>query len=675
MVDALRDLGYKNVRSAADCYDGWSQIESEGTPPSWIITDLSKDAKLSALHMLTSALLHDDLQDCSISLVLPPEEREIIPDAFALGLLSYHSVPTSKGDFKSELDVLFNRLKDFNNDSTLVAAQYLRDYLANSEHFDDLLNLEENLIRAFPSNKTLLIQKAEALLLAGRVDDAQRCVAQAKMLGISFAKAGKQLEDLLKQLGKAEAEAIPFSQAYNFKNAVIIDPDESVNGLSEQILREMGVEDVHCFTRGDDAWKWVDEQKDPPRLMVIEWRIPGLHGPAFIQRVKEKFSYCPPVLVFSSLVKKEDKDLLKEIGVTGVLEKPADKPAIATSIMNCVTTTESASDTPAIELKIKQLITSGQLDEAKKLRDQYAQRKDVTPAQRLAIDCFVSFKQNDMKSAHDLAIQALKSGGDNLFLTNLLGKIFLRLNQHDQAIRCFEKANAFSPKNIERILDLAEAQAGAGSEAAAVEAIEKAKAVDADNKAIAKTEATVMVTLGKVDFAQKLMANMSDPSDIVATLNNTAVARAKAGDVEGSLKLYDQTYASLPASKPELRALVSYNHALAYVRNGKMQEALDKVTVASNLVTKGALAEKLVTIKKQIAAAVAKGQTINVKAHDKPAVEKLQDDLKLPIATFRRLGDFQCHIVFHPIKAPQELVKAAVKNVPRLKTRQALKGA
>ncbi len=665
MVDALRDLGFKNVRSVENCAEAWSVIESEGNAPSWIISDLSKNSRISAQHILLSALLYEDLNNCMVSLVLPPEDQVILPDAFALGLLSYHAVPTSKGDFVAELEALMARLKEYDNSATLVAAHYLRDYLAKAKLFDDLLALEENLIRAFPEEKGLLVCKAEALLLVGRAEEAGKFVAQAKLLGINATKSGEQLDELLKLTG-VDVPVSSFAEAYGFKKALVVDPDEIVRSSTEQTLKDIGVTEIACYTNGEEAWQWLDAQQEQPRLMIIEWRIPGLSGPALLQRIKVKYGCCPPVLVYSSLVKKTDRELLREIGVNNIIEKPAEKTVLTSMIMNCISATEHGVAAEQVAHEIRHLAIAGQIDKARALRDQFVSRKDITSAQRLSVDCFLAFKQGEYSLAHDFAIEALKAGGDNLFLTNLLGKIFLQMNQHEQAIRCFKKAHAFSPKNIERLLDLAEAQAGIGAEEAAVEALEKAKNVDTEHPAVAQTEAVVMVNLGKTDFAQKLLETMGDPSEVVATLNNTAVARAKAGDIEGSLKLYEQTYASLPVTKSELRALVLYNQSLAFVRYGKMTEALAKATDASSQGGKSALTNKLATLKRQISAAIAKGRVVAIRSMRKP-IEKKQDATRLPIATFRRIGDYGCHIVFQPKAVAQALTKSALSDVPRLK--------
>ncbi len=83
----------------------------------------------------------------------------------------------------------------------------------------------------------------------------------------------------------------------------------------------LGVHEVHAFQDGQKAWEAIESglQVD---AVIMEWKIPNLSGPLFLQRLRMQGQVTLPVIVLSSLVTKKDKNLLREMGVATVVEKP-----------------------------------------------------------------------------------------------------------------------------------------------------------------------------------------------------------------------------------------------------------------------------------------------------------------------------------------------------------------
>jgi DNA-binding response OmpR family regulator len=69
---------------------------------------------------------------------------------------------------------------------------------------------------------------------------------------------------------------------------ILVAEDEKVTRMRlEKVLTEWGFE-VESFPNGESAWQRLCEP-DPPRLCIIDWRMPEMEGPEFCRRVREKF--------------------------------------------------------------------------------------------------------------------------------------------------------------------------------------------------------------------------------------------------------------------------------------------------------------------------------------------------------------------------------------------------
>jgi DNA-binding response OmpR family regulator len=109
---------------------------------------------------------------------------------------------------------------------------------------------------------------------------------------------------------------------------ILIAEDEP---LAMKILRnalESLGHEVTSVRNGTKAWEAFD--RDPVRLIVSDWLMPGLDGLGLCRKVRsrKKTPYTYFILLTSQETKPENYDLASEAGVDDFLTKPLDRPTI-----------------------------------------------------------------------------------------------------------------------------------------------------------------------------------------------------------------------------------------------------------------------------------------------------------------------------------------------------------
>jgi DNA-binding response OmpR family regulator len=97
--------------------------------------------------------------------------------------------------------------------------------------------------------------------------------------------------------------------------------------ILQNALESLGHE-VTSVRNGTKAWEAFD--RDPVRLIVSDWLMPGLDGLGLCRKVRsrKKTPYTYFILLTSQETKPENYDLASEAGVDDFLTKPLDRPTI-----------------------------------------------------------------------------------------------------------------------------------------------------------------------------------------------------------------------------------------------------------------------------------------------------------------------------------------------------------
>ncbi|GAH17759.1 unnamed protein product, partial [marine sediment metagenome] len=199
-------------------------------------------------------------------------------------------------------------------------------------------------------------------------------------------------------------------------------------------------------------------------------------------------------------------------------------------------------------------------------------------------DAEFSFAMKRFKEARTRVVHSIKMmGKESLSGLNLLGKCLINLNDLEGAVKCFEKAQSISPKNLARICQIADVQSDLGEVDKAQGNIDKAKALDEGAEVVQKSEIKVAMVIGDSEKAQALMGNLENMNDMVAQMNNRAVAYIRSKDFGRGEKIYQETIDSVPDRETELKAKVLYNMGLAHARQGQLKGANDWLAKAADM--------------------------------------------------------------------------------------------
>lgn len=109
---------------------------------------------------------------------------------------------------------------------------------------------------------------------------------------------------------------------------ILIAEDEPIAArILQRALEAFGYE-VTLARDGVEAWQAFD--REPVRLIVSDWIMPGLDGLGFCRKVRErqKTLYTYFILLTSQETRPENYDLASNAGVDDFLTKPLDRPTI-----------------------------------------------------------------------------------------------------------------------------------------------------------------------------------------------------------------------------------------------------------------------------------------------------------------------------------------------------------
>jgi len=104
------------------------------------------------------------------------------------------------------------------------------------------------------------------------------------------------------------------------KHILVVDDEQNILTLFEDELTEAGYR-VSLANSGLAALKKVDEDK--PDLVILDIRMPNMHGLEVLERIREKDEHLP-VLMCTALQGMRDDFTVVESKISGYLTKPVD---------------------------------------------------------------------------------------------------------------------------------------------------------------------------------------------------------------------------------------------------------------------------------------------------------------------------------------------------------------
>lgn len=587
LSDVVRNAGFHSVNPMPSGKDLLAYLEVE--TPEWLLLPLQAGDGVNALQVLR--ILSQRVRFCNtrVSLFLTTEERECLPLAFELGLLSWHNAAYSRDEAEPQMTAFLSRCEAFGWNDPLIAADYLREFLVEKRAYRHLGALYHQLLDLFPGTASIVLRLAEVQLMDGHIKDGQVSLHQAELLNSSLkpvteSMRRRYLDD--SQTGddffgddsfETETRSAGKTNVLGIETCVVVDPDSAVQYAIENLLRDAGVPDVRSFSDGLSAWNWL-KSNPAPGLIMHEWRLPELTGPLLLQRLRQESALVQvPIVVASSLIRKTDVGLVQEMGVSAVLDKPFDQESFFRTVVSTLQQQRCPTEQVTLERRIRQLLDASQRSEALRLIVQLEADPQIAAESKLAMRAELAFHDKNFTQARDLALSALKVLGDSLQLLSLLGKCLLKTGQTDSALKCFGRAQEMSPTNLERLCRMAEAEMDRGNANAAAEIIAQAKMIDKQYSGVLATEAGIAIAIGDHEKAVTVISQLESVGKLLAFTNNRAIALTLSGRFEEGIDLYQKTLAALPLPWARTHDAVAYNLGLAHARYGDLNKALESL--------------------------------------------------------------------------------------------------
>ena len=682
VTDQLKSLGFKNINGVSNSKDALGILEVE--PIDWILCSSNLDSPENNIQLLSLISSRMVLKHIRMTMFLDEEELDLVPFLYEKGLLSHIVKPLNKTVIEEGLKEFLGNFEKNSWNDVKFSASNLRSYLDERKKYRSLIHLERGLLSLYPAECEYLLNIASPLFKEGEAENAKNVLKQVLMIDSAM---GEQAIALAKSLFgedydlKKDKEQGQGVNILGVESCVVIDSDDSVRKEIKAVLEDFGVSEVTEFENGDDAWIWLNANKEP-NLVIQEWRIPKVSGPIMIQRIRGKFPSVP-IVILSSLVADEDKPLIQEMGVETIHEKPLQKEAFKKSLIYLIQQERLPANASILERKIRQFLKSGKITEAVAIKDQFINNAEIPEVYKKRINAEFCFHNGDYVEARNLAIEAIKSEPNSIYLLNFIGKCLMKLSDHKAAVMCFKKAQALSPKNIERLCDIAKASYEAGDTASCEEALAQGKKLDKGNEQLRETEAPIRIDLGPQTDAQDILAEMESIQELVSYMNNKAVALTKSGMIKEGIELYHKTIASMPANKKDTKLLVMYNLGLALAKHGDLKGAKAQL---ENILAESPkkIERKCHSLKLRIEKSLETGSKLEFITTDKkesppentdkstPKEAEAEDSVAVIGYIQSNPGEICCYKVFINPEEIAEKWKSIKDQIPRFKPRQAI---
>ncbi len=669
VVESLWELGFKDVVTTPTLAEAMDVLGSE--PIGWLITPSEVNNKSNVLQLLQLILCEPHLRNLKVSLIYDKGEEPIASKAFDLGLLSAHEHAVNKTAMLNDFSSLLDQFTESDENLTLTSYWSLRILMKKSKRLAELFDLDKRLFSMYPDHAELVLNIAESEYLNGNHSAGKRTVNQALLLKPDLAERAKTI------IAAAESEKPPaiIQKADEAKNllginsCLILDPEAKELAKCVEYAKILGIPEVQAFAKPQDAIKFLQKQAKV-ELIIFEWALPVITGPAFLQRVRKLLGLKVPLVVTNRSVSEDDAALFREMGITSAIRKPFESSSFMKELIWVIQQDRRPNVPRSILIKLRQALAAKDSESVQKFRQAYFEDPKVTLAQKKQIDAEIAYYFCDFQGAKDFAIQALQLSNDAAATLNLLGKALMKLGDFDGALRCLENAQTVSPLNIERLCTMAETHLDAGNDSGFEQTLTKAQAMDPENDIVVETAAKGAIAKNDTQKARQLMHRLVSLESVLSFTNNRGVSLIKIGDFDKGISLYREALQAIPADRKETLALVHYNLGLAFAKIDNTQEALQALDTAC-LAQNPKLRSKASNLKERIEEALRMKVVFQLNTSDQESILTSQkpDDIKnasftkgvsgftMDGALALKAGELCCHKIYIDGATPPEVTK------------------
>ena len=610
----FKEQGYVNTILVDENKEAFHTIQNQDI--SWVLCHLDYKNPNNGFRLLKKIAKMPEDKRPVVSFMVNEFELPLLPLAYTLGLFSHHVKPISQRNLAEGIAEAIDRTTFYNNE-TYTAAHFLRSLLTREKNFYELVNLEEDMLRALGHEHKQFINLANAHIKTGAKEKAISSLQQAviinpMLIGEADLIAQRNFE---KSLHELQEERL-------LDKAIIVDHDDAeVQSLSEA-LKKLGVQEIQHFDNPTDALTFYKENPDFD-VLISEWRLRGMPGNIFLQRARQEVDSSTLFLLFTSLVKDHDKAFLEEMGVAKVIPKPLSEEFFLSSLIQALKENRYPSKATSLTRKIRVYLNCGNKEEATHLANRLFADKTIPEKLKLPIRAELAFMEKKYKMALSFAVDSVKQSGVSIFLLNIMGKCFMAEGQFRKALQCFNKAKAMSPENLERLCHIAEAHSELGEDRFAMRDMRQLQKLAPDAEIVQNTAVKVATNSDEPEAASSLMDQMGDISHLISFWNNQAVTYAKNSEYMQAMETYEKALRALDESNHSNQATaIRYNLALCHARKGNTNEVNKILKLISDSEDDSPVMKKISSLQHKTIQSIKSGKPIKLNEAENEVTEE-----------------------------------------------------
>jgi DNA-binding response OmpR family regulator len=109
---------------------------------------------------------------------------------------------------------------------------------------------------------------------------------------------------------------------------ILIAEDDATSRMILKVILTKWEYEVVETRNGDEAWQAL-QKEDAPRLVILDWVMPGMSGEKICRKLRETKPLTPPyIILLTSKGEKEDVVAGLEAGANDYIRKPFDRPEL-----------------------------------------------------------------------------------------------------------------------------------------------------------------------------------------------------------------------------------------------------------------------------------------------------------------------------------------------------------
>lgn len=673
----LREFGFTNMSVSASLGDAIAIMEVD--PIDWILSPLQLEGTVNIFQLLNLCLVESQLQETIVTAFCSGDQSQHLLHLYEMGLFTHLPAAYSKSELRETFQSLITTLEKNSYETCLTSIDYLQSHMQSINRKSELLEFTSRLSTMFPGDGRIVLRHAAALAAANNMDEAQAVLSQLILTNPELKNDVLSLKERI--LPTRSISSFSEKDALNMLNidgCVVVDPDETALNATRKVLSWVGAKNVHYFSDPIEAMTFLETQ--PKQSLIIhEWKMPKLTGPVFLQRIRQTANATTPVIIVSAQVSDRDQNLIHEMCISTIISKPFTNENFLRSLTWTMRQESRPTDIKIYERRVKTLIASSQHTEAFAFLESIKKEKKVKEPFCDYLTAEIHYSNQNYDLARDFCVKALKGGYNLVGIYHLFGKVLMKKSNFPAAIKCFEKAQEFSPLNIIRLCALAEANSEIGNQEAAKENIEKARSIDPTNQTIGITEANCCITFNEIKRASKVLQELQNFDDVLSYMNNRGISLARSGRASDAMTFYTRAIEALPEKGLHLKPFIHYNLALAHARLGELEQALGVIRECLK-VKNSKVYSKAKSLEQRLSTAVAAGLAFSLNTIDDNQQDEAQhqipgNELSQLDQTWTVLnmgpGD-RCCFKLYQVTEPCEKIRALYSKIPQFRMRGAI---